>query len=600
MRYKIQLGAFALFIGFSSVAQVEIDQPVSLTGSTESARQVTGLAFPEGPDHAVSVDVIQRGLLQTGIESGEGNAFEIFINPTPDLPYSDGMVVYFITGHSNSGASTLSINEQVFDLVRSNGDPLESGDLSTGQAVAAIKDGDSFKLLSVQGGSSSGGGGAADNGLSVAESVIQLGGTLIQTTNIDQDGNDLSFSGAGEVSVEGAFSTRPHSLHITGAGQLDVTNKSHLILTTSGSTATQPWILTLNDGKAGQHLVLELESGFAALNNTGNLKLTGSVGLIIPFSVLHLKWDSVNEAWVELSRNAFIAPNLLSPPTSYNGRRVFTHTGEAQTFEVPNSISTNYIYVKMWGAGGGNGTGCGSGPNNFSAGGSGAFVGGWMQVTPGSTLTVIVGGRGQTASGTNLTAPGGFGGGGTGGASSNVSGVNRAASGGGRSAIQVTPGDDYVTAGGGGGAGVSCSPEPFGGGGGAPNGASAGNYEGGGVVAQGGTTTAGGAGGTGGANGSAGTQYQGGSGGSWGRAGGGGGGGYYGGGGGPGNNSGTTFIGGGGGGSSFTANLINPQSNIAGPSGYSTSSWSAPNTSDPDYVSGVGGSSQNGLVVIYW
>lgn len=291
----------------------------------------------------------------------------------------------------------------------------------------------------------------------------------------------------------------------------------------------------------------------------------------------------------------------------YTNKQVFAHTGSSQTFNVPSDV--NQVHVKLWGAGGAGGI-------NYS-GGAGAYVSGKLPVTPSTSATVIVGGKGLRATGTSPT-PGGFGGGGASGASNNVNGF-AAGSGGGRSAIQLVAGTDAVTAGAGGGCGTGNSGQnegSFGGGGGAPNGSAGGDNnsgtQGGPGAGKGGTTSAGGAGTTAvspAVNSTAASQYTGSAGGSAAYAGGGGGGGYYGGSGGAGSSNMTVShaVGGGGGGSSFTANLTAQVVNLAGNHGATiTGTIAAPNNSDPDYISGVGtggyysNNGGDGLVVIYW
>jgi hypothetical protein len=99
---------------------------------------------------------------------------------------------------------------------------------------------------------------------------------------------------------------------------------------------------------------------------------------------------------------------------------------------VPTGYSNAYVY--MWGAGGGGST-TGGGGN----GGYGAFISGYMAVTSGATLTLVVGQGGVAAS--TATTTGGGGG-----------GVNAGASGGGGSRIEFG-GYPQVVAGGGGGGG---------------------------------------------------------------------------------------------------------------------------------------------------
>jgi len=294
------------------------------------------------------------------------------------------------------------------------------------------------------------------------------------------------------------------------------------------------------------------------------------------------------------------SPDKCLTITTVSGKQVFTYTGASQTFTVP--AGTSSVYVKMWAAGGAGGI-------NYS-GGSGAFVGGILNVTPGSNLTVIVGGAGMRAVNSGTMA-GGFGGGGACGSSSNPHSWY-AGSGGGRSAIQIVPGTDYVTAGAGGGCGTGNNWGSSGGAGGAPDGSAgkdnSNGIQGGAGSGKGGTTTSGG-GATNATspavNSVSGSYLTGSAGGGSAYGGGGGGGGYYGGSGGSGYTDMGGAIGGGGGGSSYTANLISPV-NIAGNYGDTSSTVPAPNNTDLDYVSGVGiggyysGNGGNGLIVIYW
>jgi hypothetical protein len=219
-------------------------------------------------------------------------------------------------------------------------------------------------------------------------------------------------------------------------------------------------------------------------------------------------------------------------PTVFN--TTFSYTGADQTFIVPSDVTV--LLVRMWGAGGGgNGTG---------KGGGGAYVQGLLDVTPGETLTLIVGSGGSRYDTTNN-----YGGGGG-------SATVRAAGGqgGGRSAIRRS-GTEVVTAGGGGGG--SSDGGWCGGAATVDSQSFAGDITAGVLQVQttalqggsggGGSTTAGGVNGAWpNPRGSAG-QFQGGTG-SGDAAGGGGGGGYWGGGGGG-------YAGGGGGGSSYLVNL---------------------------------------------
>ena len=125
-------------------------------------------------------------------------------------------------------------------------------------------------------------------------------------------------------------------------------------------------------------------------------------------------------------------------PSSISRPFTFSFTGSNSAFAVPNGVFRIYVY--LWGAGGGFGA-----PGRIP--GMGAYVEGALSVTPGQTLSIIVGGRGVRDGG----APSSFGGGGRACCSNSYWGGG----GGGRSAIQLN-GQDIVTAGGGGGSANNC------------------------------------------------------------------------------------------------------------------------------------------------
>lgn len=256
--------------------------------------------------------------------------------------------------------------------------------------------------------------------------------------------------------------------------------------------------------------------------------------------------NSISSRYI-ISNNSFnfeLKDGILTPTNKT--RYVYSYTGANQSFVVPAGV--NYIFVKLWGAGGGAGR---AGGWNYGAdGGGGGHTRGLIPVTPGQTIVVVVGRGGTTVNGTTQS----YGGGGT---NANNTDVSYAGHGGGYCGIfttSISQGNALAIAGGGGGGGSSRL--WFGNIGGA----------GGGLVGQRGSSpydgkfTAGGNPGTqsaGGAatsgytyNGSAGSALQGGAG-AVNTYGGGGGGGYFGGGGGGYSESNT--MAGGGGGSGFIA-----------------------------------------------
>ena len=110
---------------------------------------------------------------------------------------------------------------------------------------------------------------------------------------------------------------------------------------------------------------------------------------------------------------ATASPAAFTAPIPSQTIVPFSYVGADQTFVVPSGVTS--LKVKLWGAGGG------------SAGGSGAFVTGDLAVTPGETLTLIVGQGGIDSS--SATTYGGGGGGGD-------QATSTPGSGGGRSAIR--------------------------------------------------------------------------------------------------------------------------------------------------------------------
>ncbi len=247
-----------------------------------------------------------------------------------------------------------------------------------------------------------------------------------------------------------------------------------------------------------------------------------------------------------LFRN-FRTRGIPVPSVAIASTTQFNYTGSYQSYLVP--VGAKWVYIVGWGAAGG-----GYSASGTSSGGGGACIKGYITVTPGETLTVVVGKGGVEFGASGTDAQGGGGG--------------SRAPGGGRSAIQRTRGTDIVSiagGGGGGGSGDNGGPGGIATGGAGSSGAGGGTQSAGGVGDNndGSYTTA-----------RNGTQFFGGIGTS-----GGGGGGWYGGGGGswgPGNGS-------GGGGSSYTGNMI-----AYGLLTYGASGSTAGNTSDPLYISGIG------------
>jgi CshA-type fibril repeat protein len=181
----------------------------------------------------------------------------------------------------------------------------------------------------------------------------------------------------------------------------------------------------------------------------------------------------------------------------------FNFTGDEQHWVVPSGVTS--VSVQLIGAGGGGGRG---GLTPAANGGGGGYVAGVLSVTPGQTLTVIVGQGGKRQTKAEVDAlttdamrrNASYGGGGTGRTATSTNDMGFG-SGGGRSAIRSGLGTvDLATAGAGGGAGY------------ATGGGAGGGLEG--VVADGAVNSGRGGGGTqtagGTSNGTIGAKYAGG------------------------------------------------------------------------------------------
>ena len=289
-------------------------------------------------------------------------------------------------------------------------------------------------------------------------------------------------------------------------------------------------------------------------------------------------------------------------------KTILSYTGSNQTITAPAGATG--ATIKAWGAGGGGGS---FRVGLDARGGSGAFAGGTVSNPSGSFVVVV--GQGGVVKSSVSTFGGGGGGGGTA-----SGGTDQGASGGGFSGVftaSVSQANALViAAGGGGGAGLAANPaftavaeSGHGGAGGTTTGFKGYNGFTSSSRGEGGSQTAGGAGGTNssGQNGVAGSSLQGGQGGNAtsSGSGGGGGGGFFGGGGAAGGDANNDDAGGGGG-SSFIASGLSGSSTIAGDNGTkSTDNTTAGNTSDADFVTGIGAgilhaNGGNGRVVIIW
>ncbi|OGR62853.1 MAG: hypothetical protein A2X31_07005 [Elusimicrobia bacterium GWB2_63_22] len=308
-------------------------------------------------------------------------------------------------------------------------------------------------------------------------------------------------------------------------------------------------------------------AGCTGISRNGGAFSGGSVSGFVAGDTIAIRQTSSGSANTMTTAVVKVGPTTSGVWSVTTMSGVFPTATAGTTFVVPAGVTS--ITVKAWGAGGG---------SFYNIVGGGGFAQATIAVTPGESLTVMVGGPGGAGNGSSGGA-GGLNGGGAAGSTAWYSG-----GGGGYSALK-RGGTFLIQAGGGGGGGGAALYK--GGAGGGANGQAGldGSQYGGG-----GTPTAGGAGGSGG--GIAGSANTGGAGYNSGvYGGGGGGGGRFGGGGGGGSGC-TSYCGGGGGGSSLVTGTATVET---------TGSGGTPgNNTDPYYTGSAGARGFPGLVVILY
>lgn len=116
--------------------------------------------------------------------------------------------------------------------------------------------------------------------------------------------------------------------------------------------------------------------------------------------------DGGNAAnWLPLMLSSDIKPIILNTPQR-NNTVSYTSAG-TYNWTVPTGV--NYVFVRLVGAGGGSPGGNGNVTYSGGGGGSGGYSEGWVAVTPGQNITIVVG-AGGSASGNTNGAQGGAGG----------------------------------------------------------------------------------------------------------------------------------------------------------------------------------------------
>ena len=396
-------------------------------------------------------------------------------------------------------------------------------------------------------GTQSGGGGAGGAGY-IDVSVVGTTGAFSNETNTNR-------GTAGEESQ--------NSRIVINATYIEVTSEPESLVVNDGDTITFNVAASVVNGE-GEVVSFQWQKQTSGIWND----ISGATNA--NYTTPTLTISNTNQSYRCVLSNQYCAEKISAEALTVVAGAAETNfviTNPGQT-NIPIPSAASEFTFKIWGAGG-----AGTGEGFPVKGGSGGFAMGTILIPESNTnsINIFVGATG-------LGSPVGMSGYGAG-------------RGGQRS--EMTFGSDIVYVGGGGGT-AQAGNGGFGGGANRSGGAGDGTFAPGGGASTGG-------GGSGSSSGTTGRSGGGAGGGfpyNTGNRGGGGGSGLYGGGGGGGGNGTTGQSGGGGGGSGYkTGSNITNFVTSDGSRG-SSGGAAAPYSSDPDYVSGHGGSGQNGLGVI--
>lgn len=264
-----------------------------------------------------------------------------------------------------------------------------------------------------------GGGGltAANNGLSVTGTTVQLGGLttapapLIQNSVISGSGFSLDYdlgaytaTGTGSFLVTNGGIGNPYYLYISHSG-----NANHQGHVGIGTAAAPKALLDVEGntyvaagGAKGDSIVLAAQNAGAGNANGGNVVIAPGTGSGVGV-IGHAEVTTLNSAVTGVPGNKPVFAdnngnlNVRTPP--YFQTQVIE--AASGTFVVPAGITRIKVYL----------VGGGGGSNSFwdIIGGTGGYIYGELEVTPAESLTLTVGAGGAGTAGINGLSGGGGG-----------------------------------------------------------------------------------------------------------------------------------------------------------------------------------------------
>ncbi len=172
----------------------------------------------------------------------------------------------------------------------------------------------------------------ANNGLSISGSNVQLGGTLVQATNINQNGFNFSTNGVGNFGI--GTSTPLQKLHVNGAVQFQNA------LMPNGNAGLIGQVL-VSQGAATVPIWQTLASGWGLLGNAGTAQATNFIGTT---DNIGLSFRTNNTIRQTITNNGNIGIGLISPLVDFHIRKATTGQVGALVENV-NIAATDYTDI---------------------------------------------------------------------------------------------------------------------------------------------------------------------------------------------------------------------------------------------------------------
>lgn len=137
----------ALLVALPCSSQWDVPVQIQLQGTNDADRQITGLADPNSPDAAVSLDAARATTMAVATVTGT-NILIGSLSPGPST-YVAGMAVTIVPVSANGPAPLLDLNGLgPVPIVKWGGVPLDSADLQPNIPARMVFDGVQFQLIS--------------------------------------------------------------------------------------------------------------------------------------------------------------------------------------------------------------------------------------------------------------------------------------------------------------------------------------------------------------------------------------------------------------------------------------------------------------------